>query len=129
PALRPDLQLYNRAKRTVAIVDLAITYEDHRNDSPGSSSLARIADQKRKKYSSVRRHLERQGWSVQLSALVYGVLGSVAQGNHKVLTTELGLLKRDAKRLDRQISAAQHRQRQHTRKRGGRATEIGGSPS
>ncbi|GMF42714.1 unnamed protein product [Phytophthora fragariaefolia] len=44
PALRPDLQLYNRTKRTVAIVDPAITYEDHRDDTAGSSAIARIAD-------------------------------------------------------------------------------------
>ncbi|KAE9232618.1 hypothetical protein PF002_g12318 [Phytophthora fragariae] len=133
PALRPDLQLYNHTKKTVAVVDLAVAFEEQASDDPESSGLARIAAHK--------RHLERQGWKVHLSELVYGSLGAVASGNHKVYTEHLGLLKRDAKRLDRQLSVAciqssrriwnlhcaQHRARQQSR--GDRATETGGTPS
>ncbi|OWY95284.1 hypothetical protein PHMEG_00034749 [Phytophthora megakarya] len=146
PALRPDLQLYNHTKKTVAVVDLAVAFEEQASDDTESSALARIAVHKRTKYGSVQRHLERQGWKVHLSALVYGSLGAVAASNHKVYTEHLGLLKRVAKRLDRSLSAAciqasrriwnlhcsQHRDRQqqrHQNARGSRVTETGGTPS
>jgi hypothetical protein len=106
PALRPDLQLFNHAKKTVAVVDLAVAFEEQASDDAKSSALARIAAHKRAKYTGIKRHLERQGWKVHLSALVYGSLGAVMPANHKVYTEHLGLLKRDAKRLDRQLSAA-----------------------
>jgi hypothetical protein len=147
PALRPDLQVYNHTTKTVAVVDLAVAFDEQAGDDDATSQLARVAEHKRVKYEGVKRHLERQGWTVHLSALVYGALGSVARGNYKVLTEHLGLLKRDAKRLDRQISAAciqssrriwnwhrsQHRMRQRTpqrlRREGGRAAaETGGTP-
>ena len=105
PALRPDLQVYNHTTRTVSVVDLAVAFEDQGDDDPRSSSLARIAGLKRAKYDGIKRHLERQGWTVHLSALVYGSLGAVAGGNLAVYTEQLGVLKGDAKRLDKQLSA------------------------
>uniref|UniRef100_H3H8C9 Reverse transcriptase domain-containing protein n=1 Tax=Phytophthora ramorum TaxID=164328 RepID=H3H8C9_PHYRM len=134
--------LYNHTKKMVAVVDLAVAFEEQASDDPESSALARIAAHKRAKYAGVKRHLERQGWKVHLSALVYGSLGAVPAGNHKVLTEHLGLLKRDAKRLDRQLSVAciqssrriwnlhcsQHRARQHQAPGGSRAAETGGTP-
>ena len=148
PALRPDLQIYNHTKRTVSVVDLAVAFEEQAADDPRTSSLARIAEIKRTKYDCVKRHLERQGWTVQLSALVYGSLGAVAGGNLAVYTEHLGLLKCDARRLDRQLSVdciassrriwnlhcSVHRARQHpsgsrTASRGSRVTETGGTPS
>eukprot|EP00644_Phytophthora_capsici_P018485 jgi/Phyca11/129836/e_gw1.87.123.1 len=130
PALRPDLQLYSHATKTVAVVDLAVAFEEQASDDPESSALARIATHKRAKYNRIKRHLERQGWKVHLSALVYGSLGAVAGGNHKVYTEHLGLLKRDAKRLDRhQHRAHQHQVRPGRDTRGSRATETGGTPS
>uniref|UniRef100_H3GYD3 Reverse transcriptase domain-containing protein n=1 Tax=Phytophthora ramorum TaxID=164328 RepID=H3GYD3_PHYRM len=146
PALRPDLQVYNHDQRTVAVVDLAIAFDEQPRDDPESSGLAKAAAEKKAKYAGIKRHLERQGWKVHLSALVYGSLGSVAPSNYKVYTEHLGLLKRDAKRLDRQLSVAciqssrriwnlhcaQHRARQHQDQpapRGRRVTETGGTPS
>ena len=105
PALRPDLQVYNHTTRTVSVVDLAVAFEDQGDDDPRTSSLARIAALKRTKYDCIKRHLERQGWTVHLSALVYGSLGAVAGGNLAVYTEQLGVLKGDAKRLDKQLSA------------------------
>uniref|UniRef100_A0AAV1V7Y8 Uncharacterized protein n=1 Tax=Peronospora matthiolae TaxID=2874970 RepID=A0AAV1V7Y8_9STRA len=105
PALRPDLQVYNHTTRSVSVVDLAVAFEDQATDDPRTSSLARIAALKRAKYDCVKRHLERQGWTVHLSALVYGSLGAVAGGNLAVYTEHLGVLKRDAKRLDMHLSA------------------------
>ncbi|KAE8955425.1 hypothetical protein PR001_g32113, partial [Phytophthora rubi] len=61
PALRPDLQLYNHTKKTVAVVDLAVAFEEQASDDPESSGLARIAAHKRAKYDRIKRHLERQG--------------------------------------------------------------------
>uniref|UniRef100_A0AAV1VP88 Reverse transcriptase n=1 Tax=Peronospora matthiolae TaxID=2874970 RepID=A0AAV1VP88_9STRA len=127
PALRPDLQVYNHTTRSVSVVDLAVAFEDQATDDPRTSSLARIAELKRTKYGCIKRHLERQGWTVHLSALVYGSLGAVAGGNLAVYTDHLGVLKRDAKRLDKQLSAecikssrriwnlhcGQHRERQN----------------
>ena len=129
PALRPDLQIYNHTKRTVSVVDLAVAFEEQPMDDQATSSLVRIAESKRTKYTCVKRHLERQGWAVHLSALVYGSLGAVASGNFVVYTEQLGLLKCDAKRLDRRLSAmcikssrriwnlhcSQHRTRQGSR--------------
>uniref|UniRef100_A0AAV1VNW4 Reverse transcriptase n=1 Tax=Peronospora matthiolae TaxID=2874970 RepID=A0AAV1VNW4_9STRA len=105
PALRPDLQVYNHTTRSVSVVDLAVAFEDQATDDPRTSSLARIAALKRAKYDCVKRHLERQGWTVHLSSLVYGSLDAVAGGNLAVYTEQLGVLKRDAKRLDRHLSA------------------------
>ncbi|RMX62376.1 hypothetical protein DD238_008125 [Peronospora effusa] len=148
PALRPDLQIYNHTKRTMSVVDLAVEFKEQAADDPRTSSLARIAEIKRTKYDCVKRHLERQGWTVQLSALVYGSLVAVAGGNLAVYTEHLGLLKCDARRLDRQLyvdciassrriwnlHCSMHRARQHPRgsrtaSRGSRVTETGGNPS
>ncbi|KAI9919510.1 hypothetical protein PsorP6_017425 [Peronosclerospora sorghi] len=43
--------------------------------------------------------------TVHLSALVHGSLGAVASGNLAVYTEQLGVLKCDEKRLDKQLSA------------------------
>ncbi|KAG2791601.1 hypothetical protein PC111_g23849 [Phytophthora cactorum] len=148
PALRPDLQVYNHDQRTVAVVDLAVAFDRQDSDDAASSGLAKAAAEKAAKYAGIKRHLERQGWKVHLSALVYGSLGSVAASNYTVYTEHLGLLKRDAKRLDRTLSVqciqssrriwnlhcAKHRARQHQHQaqpqsRGRRVTETGGTPS
>ena len=149
PALRPDLQLYNHDNRTVAVVDLAIAFDQQDDDDPTTSGLAKASAEKATKYAGVLRHLESQGWTVYLSAIIYGSLGSVAPGNHKIFTEHLGLLKREAKRLDQQLSTtciqssrriwnlhcAKHRARQHQGhstsqvSRGRQVTETGGTPS
>ncbi|EEY58187.1 uncharacterized protein PITG_00814 [Phytophthora infestans T30-4] len=129
PALRPDLQLYNHTKKTVAVVDLAVAFEEQASDDASSSALSLIASHKRAKYDRIKRHLDRQGWKVHLSALVYGSLGAVASGNYQVYTTHLGLLKRDAKRLDRQHRTRQHQARPSQGPRGSRATKTGGTSS
>ncbi|RMX62682.1 hypothetical protein DD238_007978 [Peronospora effusa] len=103
PALRPDLQLYNHDKRTVAVIDLAIAFDQQDRDDPTSSGLAKASAEEATKYASVLRHLASQGWTVHLSSLVYGSLGSVAPGNYKIYMDHLGLLKREAKRLDQQL--------------------------
>ncbi|CAI5734304.1 unnamed protein product [Peronospora destructor] len=142
PALRPDFQVYNHITRTVSVVDLAVAFEEQTDDDPKTSSLARIAAVKKTKYDCVKRHLESQGWTVSLSALVYGSLGAVAGGNLAVYTDHLGMLKRDAKRLDRQLSVecikfsrriwnlhcSKHRERRSSL-RSSRGTETGGNPS
>ena len=130
-------------------MDLAIAFDQQDQDDPTSSGLAKANAEKMAKYAGVRQHLESQGWAVNLSALVYGSLGSVASGNYAVYTKNLGLLKRDATRLDRQLSiaciqssrriwnlhCAKHRARQHQgqvprqESRGRRVTETGGTPS
>ncbi|KAF1313191.1 reverse transcriptase, partial [Globisporangium splendens] len=102
--LRPDLQLFDTRSKTVVVADLAITYEDHQQDGPEFSSLAASAQRKIEKYQPIKVHLMQQGWTVHLSALVYGSLGSVLPGNFKVYTEELGLLKKDARRLNTTIS-------------------------
>ncbi|KAF1325586.1 reverse transcriptase, partial [Globisporangium splendens] len=102
--LRPDLQLFDTRSKTVVVADLAITYEDHQQDGPEFSSLAASAQRKIEKYQPIKAHLMQQGWTVHLSALVYGSLGSVLPGNFKVYTEELGLLKKDARRLNTTIS-------------------------
>ena len=81
PALRPGLQIYNHTKRTVPTVDLAVAFEEQVVDDPQMWSLARITEVKRRKYDCIKRYLERYGWAVQLSALVYRSLVAVAGGN------------------------------------------------
>jgi hypothetical protein len=102
--LRPDLQLFDTRSKVAVIADLAITYEDHQRDGPEFSSLAATAQRKIEKYQRIKEHLVRQGWMVHLSALVYGSLGSVLPRNFRVYTEELGVLKKDARRLDSTIS-------------------------
>ncbi|CAI5725921.1 unnamed protein product [Peronospora destructor] len=130
PALRPDLQVYNHSKRTVSVVDLAVAFEEQATDDPRTSSLAWIAELKRTKYDYVKRHLDRQGWTVHLSALVYGSLGAVADGNLAVYTKHLGLLNRRIWNMH----CSMHRARQrpgHSRpaSRDNQMTETGGTPS
>eukprot|EP00644_Phytophthora_capsici_P018708 jgi/Phyca11/132878/e_gw1.250.5.1 len=128
PALRPDIQLYDKETRTAAIVDLAIPFDARdEGDGPG---LTWAHDMKIKKYKCVETQLKDRGWKVKSSALVYGALGSVAASNQLAYTDVLGLQKRTAKRLDQKLSAlavqgsrrvwkwhaAQHVRRQRTRR-------------
>ncbi|KAE8964406.1 hypothetical protein PF011_g28678, partial [Phytophthora fragariae] len=130
PALRPDLQLYNHTTKTVAVVDLAVGFEEQASDDPESSGLAKAAAEKKAKYAGIKCHLERQGWKVHLSALVYGSLGAVSPTTTRSTRSTWG--SSSAMRSGRRIwnlHCAQHRARQHERPRGSRATETGGTPS
>jgi hypothetical protein len=102
--LRPDIQLYDSRSKTAVVADLAITFEDQQRDAPEFSSMAASAQRKIDKYQAIKAHLELQGWTVHLTALVYGSLGSVSPRNFKAYTEELGILKKDARRLDTAIS-------------------------
>lgn len=129
PALRPDIQLFDAATRTATVLDLAITHEEQTTDQQDSSTLHFAREHKIAKYAPIKRHLERAGWRVHLSALVYGSLGAVAAGNFAEYTEHLGLLKRDARRLDQRLCTenikasrriwnwhcSQHRTRQQAR--------------
>ncbi|DAZ94237.1 TPA: LOW QUALITY PROTEIN: hypothetical protein N0F65_006053 [Lagenidium giganteum] len=120
---RPDIQLYNHTTKEAAIIDLAITYEDQPTNDPASSSLYASRIRKQTKYSEIKRHLERSGWTVYLDGIVYGSLGAVLQTNSTIYTKHLGLLKREARDLDRKIVTKtiqssyriwrQHRQTSH----------------
>ncbi|CAH0518672.1 unnamed protein product [Peronospora belbahrii] len=60
--LRPDLQVYNNDTRTVAVVDLAIAFDQQDGDESSCSGLVEAAVNKTTKYAGIKRHLERQGW-------------------------------------------------------------------
>jgi ribonuclease HI len=141
PAWRPDIQVRDARSKTMVIADLAITFEDQPNDQSASSSLQHSREHKIAKYQPIAAALERQGWRVHTSAIVYGSLGSVHPSNFTVYTELLGLLKRDARRLNTTLSChcirssrrvwnwhcGQHRARQHQRCQEGRAHGSGGN--
>ena len=104
PVLKPDIQVYDDANRTAVITDLAIAYEEHASDDSDASAFEKIKRTKVSKYAPLKDHLERQGYTVHLSALVYGSLGSVAPANQGIYMEQLGLLKRDARRLKYRLS-------------------------
>uniref|UniRef100_H3GYD4 Reverse transcriptase domain-containing protein n=1 Tax=Phytophthora ramorum TaxID=164328 RepID=H3GYD4_PHYRM len=140
-ALRPDIVLRNVAAKTMAIADLAVTFEDQAAGAR-HSSLQLSHDHKTLKYQPVVAELRHKGWRVQIGAIVYGSLGSVQPSNFKTYTEQLHLLKREARQLDIQLSShcirASHRIwgwhcRQHReRQRSGTASRAprgsGGSP-
>jgi ribonuclease HI len=103
-ALRPDIVLRDPTTRTVVIADLAITHEDQPTDNTSSSSLQHTREFKITKYKPIAEVLERHGWRIHCAAIVYGTLGSVHPSNFATYTELLGLLKRDAKELDRTLS-------------------------
>ncbi|DAZ97181.1 TPA: hypothetical protein N0F65_004031 [Lagenidium giganteum] len=102
PTLKPDIQLYDALHKRAVISDLAVAFEDHPSDT--TSNFDRIWDTKTTKYAPLKEFLKRQGYSVSLSALIYGSLGSIAPSNYQVYTEHLGLLKRDTRRLEYQLS-------------------------
>jgi hypothetical protein len=104
PALRPDIQIYEEATKTAIISDLAVTFEKQPNDERNSSTLQCSRDMKLLKYGDIKKHLETRGWSVKLSALTYGSLGSTTKENLLVLWKDLQLRKRDAINLDKDLS-------------------------
>ncbi|KAF1330412.1 reverse transcriptase, partial [Globisporangium splendens] len=104
PALRPDIQIYDETEKTAIISDLAVSFEKQSKDDSNSSTLQCAKDIKILKYEAIRKHLESQGWSVKLSALTYGSLGSTTKGNFIVLWKDFQIRKRDAIYLDKDLS-------------------------
>ena len=97
--LRPDILLKDEKRKTVAIADLAIAFEDHKKNSFGEARL-----RKEEKYAGIKRHYEARGYRVTVQALVYGSLGCIAQENMQVLTRNLGINARTAYAVQRDIS-------------------------
>jgi len=141
-ALRPDLVLRDTAAKTMVIADLAITFEDQPANRATTSSLQQSHDHKTTKYEQIAAQLRLKGWRVHTGAIVYGSLGAVHPSNFVLYTEKLGLLKRDARRLDAALSShcirasrriwnwhcGQHRMRQHSRTSGSDARGSGGTP-
>ncbi|CAI5742891.1 unnamed protein product [Hyaloperonospora brassicae] len=95
-ALRLDLQLYNHSKKTVAVVDLAVAFEEQAADDPTCSDFARVAVQKRTKYDCIKRHLEHQDnslLSASSPAAAYGICTAAnTKRGSKVKDTDLGFV-------------------------------------
>ncbi|TYZ67401.1 hypothetical protein PybrP1_005310, partial [[Pythium] brassicae (nom. inval.)] len=108
-ALRPDVQVFDREARVAVITDVAVAFDDQTGDDPSTSNLSYAYEYKVRKYAPLARHLEREGWTVKLSALAFGSLGSVAPRNFKILTEDIGLLKKDATKLLRAASTTARR--------------------
>ena len=95
--LRPDIQLYDEENKIAYISDLKIAFE-------ADNSFTDSKNNKIQKYQVIKEFLERRGYKVHVSAIIYGSLGSVYGGNFNVFTEHLGLLKGVAKRLDIKLS-------------------------
>ncbi|GAB9476684.1 reverse transcriptase [Globisporangium polare] len=104
PAFRPDIQLLDATKKTAAIVDLVVAFDDQGTDDPSSSNLRAAHDHKTTKYDPIKKELEHKGWKVYVGAIVYGSLGSVLPSNFNVFTTQLGLHKKETRMLERSAS-------------------------
>jgi hypothetical protein len=89
----------------MVIADLAITFEDQPTSQQASSSLQLSHDHKILKYQPIVAELQHKGWRVQTAAIIYGSLGSVHPSNFVTYTEKLGLLKREARRLNIQLSS------------------------
>jgi hypothetical protein len=100
PVLKPDLLVIDEENKTAVLADLAIAFEEQQSDNDAASKFDEIKRKKLTKYAPLKAHLQRQGYKTELSALVYGSLGSVANGNYQVYTEQLGLLKKDARQLE-----------------------------
>ncbi|CAH0476215.1 unnamed protein product [Peronospora belbahrii] len=55
--LRPDLQVYNHDTRMVAVVDLAIAFDQQDGYDSSCSGLVKVAVDKTIKYAGTKRHL------------------------------------------------------------------------
>ena len=94
--LRPDIQIFDAASKTTHICDLAIAFESQKTDDPAECNMRIRHAEKLMKYQCAKEFLETMGWRVQVSALIYGALGSVLPSNFKVLTEQLRITKRKA---------------------------------
>ncbi|CAH0478381.1 unnamed protein product [Peronospora belbahrii] len=99
--LRPDLQVYNNDTRTVAVVDLAIAFDQQDGDDSSCSGLVEAAVNKTTKYAGIKRHLERQGWKYTSRLLftalwarwrVNGTSGSAHEGRKAAGQTTIDCL-------------------------------------
>lgn len=97
--LRPDLILRDDKAKTLAIVDLAITFEDHKKNA-----FADARARKQEKYNELKQEYVSRGYQVTLDALVYGSLGCIDRENFSVLTKALNVSKTEIRRLQRLIS-------------------------
>ncbi|CAI5722383.1 unnamed protein product [Hyaloperonospora brassicae] len=98
--LRPDSQFFDAASKTAHICDLAIAFEAQKTDDPAGGNMRIRHAEKLMKYQRANEFLETMGWRVQVSALIYGALGSVLPSNYKVLTDQLRITKRKANQLN-----------------------------
>lgn len=103
--LRPDLQIYDATSKTAYICDLSIAFEAQKTNDPAAGNMRVRSTEKLVKYQSAKDFLETMGWRVQVSALVYGSLGSVLPSNGPP-TEQLRLTKKNANQLNRRISVA-----------------------
>ena len=94
--LRPDIHTFDAASKTAHICDLAIAFDAHKTDGPAEGNMRIRHAEKLMKYQRAKEFLETMGWRVQVSALIYGALGSVLPSNFKVLTEQLRITKRKA---------------------------------
>ncbi len=97
--LRPDLILRDEKNKKIAIVDLAITFEDHRKNAFVDARARKV-----EKYQDLKQEYEARGYRVALNALVYGSLGCISANNEEVLRRDLGVAPHTARTLQRSIS-------------------------
>lgn len=97
--LRPDLILRDDKAKELAMVDVAIAFEDHKKNS-----FADARARKQEKYEELKQEYEARGYKVTLDALVYGSLGCIDRGNFAVLTKTLSVSSTESRRLQRLIS-------------------------
>jgi hypothetical protein len=77
--VRPDIVVINEEKKTVAIVDVAIPFENR----PMAFNLAR--QEKERKYAGVVEHFKSQGYTTTCEAFIVGSLGGYDNQNTAAL--------------------------------------------
>ena len=77
--LRPDIVWIDEAKKTMKIVDVAVTFENR------YLSLEKIRATKIEKYAPIADEFRRKGWIVDLDAIVVGSLGGWDPANEATL--------------------------------------------
>jgi hypothetical protein len=97
--VKPDIVVINEKAKTVAIVDLAVTFEDAHNDALSTAYDGKIA-----KYTPLADWYKSRGYTTQLKALVYGSLGAIHTDNLGTLVTVLGIQRKFAVKMQQFIT-------------------------
>lgn len=95
-AFKLNIQMYSHTTKTACISDLSDSFNDQSSDDPATSNLAFAYEHKVRKYAPLTCHLERAGWQVYLSAIVFDSPDSGHTRNYNIRTKQLSLYKRTA---------------------------------
>jgi Holliday junction resolvase-like predicted endonuclease len=78
-SLRLDFVAVNETCKTVAIIDVTMPFENR------YAAFQAVRQEKQKKYASLAKHYNRQGYNVLLDAFIVGALGGWDPVNERII--------------------------------------------